>query len=417
MGFPFSKMGRRARVQPIGYLLSQGMSGDCISLAAGLVDFDTLPAEEVEEAVSGFFAARGRTPLQYGTTEGLTSLREKVRRRICEADGIDVEGVDLGRVMISSGSQQMLYILTELMVDAGDIVITPAPSYFVYLGVLETAGAEVHGIPIDEEGMRSDLLAERLGAIEREGRLERVKIVYMASYFQNPSGVTVSASRRKELLETIESFGSASPLVIEDAAYRELDFSGGDVKSMWGMDGGGRKVAYLGTFSKPFSPGLRTGFALLPEEIAQKAEIVKGNHDFGSANFSQHMVDYCMESGYYDRHVTKLRETYRRKCELMCRSLRGEFGDAARWRRPGGGLYVWVDVGEVETGMGGEFFKRCLESGVLYVPGEFCYGGMKGAEGAGHGKMRLSFGPTCEEEIGEGVARLARALRSCGARV
>ncbi|MHC4712448.1 MAG: aminotransferase-like domain-containing protein [Planctomycetota bacterium] len=407
MEFPLSSKGERAAPQPISYLMAQGVSGGCISLAAGLVDADSLPAEEVNDVVCRLVAGRGRIPLQYGTTEGLRSLREKVKGRLCRADGVSPADLPLERVLLSTGSQQMLYILTEILVDPGDIVITPAPTYFVYLGTLQTAGARVRGVPIDGEGMRVDALREALEEIEATGEADRVKLVYIASYFQNPSGVSLSVDRRKALVETVKSFKSMRPLIIEDAAYRELRFEGDDTRSIWSFDEGGERVAHLGTFSKPLSPGLRTGFAVIPEALIEKATIVKGNHDFGSANFSQHVIDLLVESGFYDRHVERLRETYRGKCDLMCECLQRGLGPAARWTKPGGGLYVWVDLGRVDTGMNGPFFRRCAENGVLYVPGEFAY-----PEGyaAPLGQMRLSFGPSSADDIREGVARLASSV-------
>jgi len=411
--FPISQKGRRAHTQPISYLMAQGLAGESISLAAGLVDAETLPAEEVTRCAAAMLAQRGRESLQYGTTEGLLSLREKVRERLCRADGVDADDIPVDRVFLSTGSQQMLYILTELMVDPGDIVITPAPTYFVYLGTLETAGADVRPVETDGEGMRPEAFGGLLEEIEAEGKAGKVKIVYTASYFQNPSGVSLSPARRKELVETLNSLTTARPLVIEDAAYRELRFEGGDTPSLWSF-AGGRGVAYLGTFSKPFSPGLRTGFAVLPEEILEQVRVIKGNHDFGSANFSQHVVDRFLEEGLYDRHVRKLRAAYAEKCGLMCECLERELGERAEWLRPGGGLYVWVRVPGLDTGLESALFKRCVANGVIYVPGAFAY---PAGRAAPKDRMRLSFGPASKADIREGVSRLAKSITEVSHRV
>ncbi|MCD6405958.1 MAG: PLP-dependent aminotransferase family protein [Planctomycetes bacterium] len=411
MDFNLSGKGRRALPQPVTYLMNKGASGDFVSLAAGLVDSETLPAEEVRDLISGLLSERGHEPLQYGINAGLASLREKVRSRVAGQDSTSAADIPLERVVLSTGSQQMLYILTEIMVDPGDIVITSAPSYFVYLGTLQTAGARIVTIPSDRDGMRVDLLAEALEKIEAAGQADRLKIVYVTTYFQNPSGVSLSIERRKALLDTMASFTSMRPLVIEDAAYRELGFSGADKPSMWSFDDGGRNVAYLGTFSKPFSPGFRTGFAFLPENLVEKVEIVKGNHDFGSANFNQHVIDAFLERGLYDKHLSKIRETYRAKCLAMCEAIDREMGESLSYMRPEGGLYVWGDLGEIDTDMQGVFFERCLEEGVLYVPGILCYGE---PESAPRSKLRLSFGPACAEEITEGIKRLSKAISSVG---
>ncbi len=406
MEFAISRRGRLAQPQPISYLMAQGVSGDCISLAAGLVDAGSLPTEGVAGCMSSFFAGRGRAGLQYGTTEGLVSLREKVRKRLSHADGLDVDSIPLERVMLSTGSQQMLYILTEIMVDPGDIVITAAPTYFVYLGTLETAGAQVLSVPIDEQGLRVEELAKLLGRIEHEGRAAKVKIIYTADYFQNPSGMSLSLDRRQELAALLGSFESMRPLIIEDAAYRELRFESDDTRSLWSIDGG-RRVAYLGTFSKPFSPGLRTGFSVLPEGLIDPVRVVKGNHDFGSAGFNQHVIDCFIDEGLYDVHVEKLRALYAEKCGLMCKSLTQHLEGRAEWVRPKGGLYVWVRIPGLDTGMDSPLFKRCVANGVLYVPGIFAYSDRPSAP---KDMMRLSFGPVSSEEIVEGVGRLAMSI-------
>jgi 2-aminoadipate transaminase len=386
--------------------MSKAMAGDTISLAAGLVDSATLPAEEIAAVMPDFFRERGRLALQYGTNEGLESLRRKVLSRIEKADGVP-GGLDLGRVLLSTGSQQMLYILTEIMVDPGDIVITAAPSYFVYLGTLETAGAEIVGIPADENGMRVDLLAAAIERIVRAGKGASLKMIYVTTYYDNPTGASLSLDRRKALLETVESFDGIRPLVIEDAAYRDLGFAGKDVPSLWSFDERRDRVAYLGTFSKPFSPGLRTGYAVLPEELVEKVKIFKCGHDFGSASFSQQLIDFAIDRGIYDRNVAILRKTYAAKCRLMCGCLERELAGLAGWREPEGGLYVWLDFGDVDTGLDGAFFSECAREGVLYVPGEFCYPDRKNAP---KGRMRLSFGPTSAADIEKGVARLSAAL-------
>ena len=407
-GFPFSAKARAARPQPIGELMARGNAADAISLAAGLVDSETLPVEEIAAAFQEFARERGRLALQYGTTEGLMSLRTKILARLERTDGPAARAVGVDRVILSTGSQQLLYMLTEIMVDPGDIVITAAPSYFVYLGTLENAGAEVVGVPIDGDGMRIDLLEEAIRGIVKSGRGHRLKIIYVTSYFQNPSGVSLSHGRRGQLLCVVKNCDAVRPLIIEDAAYRELAFDGTDTPSLWSCDEGGGRVAYLGTFSKPFSPGLRTGFGVLPAELMEKVRIIKCGHDFGSANFTQHLVDFAIERGIYDRNLRVLRKNYAAKCRAMCQSLRREMGGIAQWQEPLGGLYVWVDLPGIDTGPESEFFARCAREGVLYVPGEFCYSVKKSAPTS---RIRLSFAPTPVRDIEEGVARLGRAAR------
>ena len=409
--FALSHKALSAKPQPIGELMTKGIAGDTISLAAGFVAPETLPSEELAEVLPDFMRRRGRLALQYGTTEGLLSLRKKVVERLAARDGQAARRLSLDRVILSTGSQQMLYLLSEVMLDPGDIVITAAPSYFVYLGALQLAQADIIGVPADEHGMRTDALREVLHRIAASGKAARLKIIYVTTYFDNPAGVSLSVERRREMADILASFEGTPPLLVEDAAYRELAFDGGDDPSIFSFEGGSR-TAYLGTFSKPFSPGLRTGYAVLPEELAKKVTIFKCAHDFGSSNFAQHLIDYSIEAGIYDRNVTALRKNYAAKCRLMCDCLERELAGLANWTEPVGGLYVWVDLGDVETGPDGEFFAECAREGVIYVPGEFCYPDPKAAP---RNKLRLCFGPISREDIEKGVARLGAVLARRGA--
>jgi 2-aminoadipate transaminase len=406
--FPISARAERATVQPIGELMAKGAEKDIISLAAGLVDEETLPARQIAALFADFIRERGPKVLQYGVNEGLHSLRRKVLDRLASSDGPSARDVPLSRVMLSTGSQQMLYILTEIMVDPGDIVITAAPTYFVYLGTLQLAGARIVGIPADEDGMSIDALESAIDGIVKAGDGPRLKLVYVTTYFDNPSGVSLSVERRRQLLRVVQSSGAVHPLVIEDAAYRELSFGDADTPSIWSFDDHGANVAHLGTFSKPFSPGLRTGFAVLPRAIAEKASILKCSHDFGSANLTQHLIDYCIERGLYDSNVEVLRKTYAAKCALMCQCLERDMRGLALWRAPGGGLYVWVDMPGFNTGPSGDLFANCASEGVIYVPGQFSY---PDPAAGPKSKMRLCFGPATASDIERGIGRLARAAR------
>jgi len=211
-------------------------------------------------------------------------------------------------IVVTTGSQQMLFMLTDLIIDPGDIVITEWPSYFVFTGTLESAGAQVRCVDIDDQGMIPEKLDALLAQLTESGDLPRVKMVYTCDYHQNPTGITLSTERRPQILDIVKRY-SQHPnadgriLLLEDAAYRELTFEGDPPPSIKKFDTTNEYVALLQTFSKPFSPGLKTGYGLLPQGLVEPVLLQKGNHDFGSNNLSQHLVLAAMKQGVYAEHV------------------------------------------------------------------------------------------------------------------
>jgi 2-aminoadipate transaminase len=416
---PLSGKSLRTTDSPITYFIQKALENpSLISLAAGLVDEASLPAAEVGSAVAEIMAdpATARAALQYGSTQGLPALREKVLAHVCLADGVSPADVSLtpAEVVITTGSQQLLYLLGEVLFDPGDIVITEAPSYFVYHSLLQSKGARVLTVPMDDRGMDTDALESLLARLDRGGELDRVKLIYTVDYFQNPTGLTLAESRRPRLVELARRFSRRHRLVIlEDAAYRELRYSGDDLPSVKRFDAGNEFVVYTGTFSKPLSPGLKTGYALMPRDLVEPLLHLKSSHDFGSTNLAQYVVDRLLETGAYARHVGRLRGVYREKRDLMLRVLEREFGDfpGARWTVPAGGLYVWLTLGGIDTGPGGPLVPAALEAGVLYVPGEF--GHVPDEAGrVPRDEIRLCFGIATADEITEGMRRLREACRA-----
>ncbi|MCK4298045.1 MAG: PLP-dependent aminotransferase family protein [Planctomycetes bacterium] len=410
----FSEKAKRTGAAPISYLMAAAVTNkDLISLAAGLVDYATLPAEEARDALNGLLAdpARANLMLQYGTTEGLTRLREQVLERYLDGPARGALSVD--EVVVGTGSQQLLYLVGEELLDPGDIVFLPAPSYFVFMGALESMGARAVGIPMDEEGMRVDVLAGELQRLSDAGELAKVKLVYVATYFQNPTGLSLSGQRRRQLLEVIRRFSTEEHriFIVEDAAYRELRCEGEDTPPIKHFDQENRHVVYLGTFSKPFSPGLKTGFGFFPKELVSTLLHLKGSHDFGSANFCQHLLSEVLESGALEEHVAVLRRSYRRKRDCLLGALERHLAPGVRYVVPRGGLYVWVEMEEgVNTGRRGAYFQACLEDGVLFVPGEYCFA-PEGPFERPDNCIRLCYAVPSEAEIEEGVARMGRALQ------
>jgi 2-aminoadipate transaminase len=392
-----------------------------ISLAAGLVDPWSLPAPETKEAVVAMLSqpARAHAALQYGTTHGYGPLREKLLCRNCALDGVEATEWSLtpDEVVVTSGSQQLLYLVSEMLLDPGDLVITEAPSYFVYQGTLASMGVDTMAVPMDDDGMDTALLADLLARLDKTGQLQRLRLIYVCDYFQNPSGLSLSLSRRQHLLELVERYSRHQRVfVVEDAAYRELRYDGPALPSIKSFDSDNRYVILAQTFSKPCAPGFKTGYGFVPRELVGPLLRLKGNHDFGSNNFTQHLLERLLASGAYDRHVAQLCTVYREKRDALVDALTREFAHIPdiHWTRPCGGLYVWMTFPQsVKTGPDSPLMKASLEAGVLYVPGQFCYAGLPAQVPLN--QARLSFGPVPMEQIGEGVRRLGAAFAAAQA--
>jgi 2-aminoadipate transaminase len=269
---------------------------------------------------------------------------------------------------------------------------------------------------MDEEGMNTDALAELLSRLERTGELERLRLIYVCDYYQNPSGRTLSLSRRQHLVELVRRYSRKQRiLILEDAAYRELRYDGPDLPSVKSLDRENQFVILAMTFSKPLAPGLKTGYGFLPRDLTGPLLRLKGNHDFGSNNLAQHLLDRLVASGAYDRHVAELCRVYRAKRDVMLDTLAAEFRGSGspcpglRWTHPDGGLYVWLTFPSgIETGQGTPLMLAALREGILYVPGEFCYV-KEESRAIPNNEVRLSFGVASAEQIREAVLRLAGA--------
>lgn len=422
MKFGFSQRADRLARPPISYLMAQAVTNPhLISLAAGLVDYQTLPAQDVAAALGEILAepASARAALQYGTTPGLLSLREALLEHLCELDGCSRAEFDASceQMIITTGSQQLLYMLAEVLLDPGDIVVCSWPSYFVYTGALDAFGAQLRCVDIDEQGMIPESLDETLSRIRAEGRLGRVKMVYLVDYHQNPTGITLAEGRRGPILEIVRKYSTEQKiLLVEDAAYRELTYEGAPPRSIRSLDGAASNVALIQTFSKPLAPGLKTGYGLLPASLVEPVTHTKGNHDFGSANFCQHLIARVLARGDYQKHLDVLRARYATKRDAMLAALDEHLGDFApgetHWTHPAGGLYIWLTLpAGMDTGRDAALFEHAVAEGVLYVPGQYCYG-PDPTRTAPVNTLRLSFGVAEPEQIRCGVERLARAIRA-----
>ena len=461
-----SALGRRTTLPPISWLMHAALSRPkLISLAAGFTDNATLPVEISRKMLNRVLRSpkTGQPALQYGITAGETNLRQLTARHLRKLDlggtpgrrpqiqgrrhAVPPEIHSWERLMITGGSQQLLYMTMEALCDEGDIVLVEDPTYFVFLSILQSRGLRARGVGSlfarnsaclrrnngckkapERDGLDLEHLETVLQRLKKTGELRRVKALYLVSYFQNPTGVTTNFQKKRGILKLLKQFerSAGHPIyLIEDAAYRELRF-GRDAAprrlrssrrddptiapSALMAPGAADRVIYTGTYSKPYAPGARVGFGLLPEPLFNTIQYVKGNHDFGTANLLQQLIAGTLETGLYDRHVAKIQRRYAQKARVMKQALAEHFPPEVEIWEPGGGLYFWARLPKnVSTGLKSKMFQTALKNDVLYVPGEICYADDPSRKKPDH-EMRLSFGSASEEEIREGIRRLGKVL-------
>lgn len=422
--FQPATMATRASEQAISFLMQQGVeNADCLSLAAGLVDPLSLPVDLVRNAAAQILTPEtGPHALQYGTTTGSDELRGIFRDYLCQLEDNSDQAAQLpvNQIMLTTGSQQLLALVSQAVFNPGDICLVAAPTYFVYLGVLDGVGAETIPVQTDGHGMCPVALDQKLSELADAGQLHRVKMVYVVSYHDNPAGVSVSDERRPQLVDTVRKWSQEHQIfLLEDAAYRELHYDGPRQRSLWSYDDSYLKdedqtVILSQTFSKSFSPGIRVGVGVLPRQLMKPVADLKGNEDFGSTHLSQNIVANVLKSGAYAQHVESLIASYREKRDAMLAAAE-EFFTAipgVSWLNPHGGLYVWMSLPEsVPTGFDSPLFERATSvDKVMYVPGELCYPSSWSERPTN--QMRLSYGVLAPDALRESMKRLASAVKA-----
>jgi 2-aminoadipate transaminase len=409
--FPVSARARRATDSPISILMRLALEDpEILSLAAGLVDVQTLPDDLVRGAFDKVFSTpeRAKAALQYGSTVGLRGLREAMAARLA-SQGMPTPDPDT--VLISNGGQQSLFTITDVVVDAGDVVLLEDPTYFVMMDVMKAAGARVYGVATDDQGMIPSALAERFEDLRRDGVRDRLRMLYVMSYFGNPTGANATAERRRELWETIqrEIERDGLFLTVEDASYRDLALDGVDEPFLKSFDTDNEYILATGTFSKAFSPGLRLGWAHGPAALIKAMVRQKGNHDFGTANLNQRIMAELLENGGYEQAAERFRARYITKRDSMVQAIREFWPEETQFVRPRGGLYVWAKLPGICTNPGTPFFEKSLAEKVIYVPGDFCF--CANTQGPRpDNAMRLCYGVIGIDQIREAIARMGRVM-------
>jgi 2-aminoadipate transaminase len=370
---------------------------EMISFAGGLPNPDAFPIEKMKRVVSHVMEAHAREALQYGTTEG----HAKLRQVICGGmqDHFGVPGLEMKDIMITNGSQQALNLLSQLFLNPGDCVLTSDPTYLGAILTFRSFQANIESVPLDEQGIRVDLLSERLRYLAKENKLP--KFIYLIPSFQNPTGVTIPGENRREIYRLIEHYGV---LLIEDDPYGLLRFEGEHVPLIKSMDNAER-VIYLGTFSKILAPGYRIAWMIAAEEIIAKATIAKQAQDLCTNTFGQ----YCVfEAIYHDvlfPHVAEIIRLYKTKRDRMLAAMDRYFPKEVSYTRPQGGMFLWVTLPDGSDAF--EMLKRSIEKNVAYVIGAPFF-----PNGGGHNTFRLNYSYASDDHIDEGIQRLAEVIKS-----
>ncbi|MEA2283698.1 MAG: 2-aminoadipate transaminase [Solirubrobacteraceae bacterium] len=370
-------------------LMSVIAQPDIISLAGGLPDTSTFPAEDLAALTARMAAESSAAALQYGATEGL----EEVKRCIVEvmaAEGMTVETDD---VLVTTGGQQVIDLVCRALIDPGDVILAEGPTYPGAVPVFGSYQADVVQIEMDDDGMRVEALEAQLDRLAHEGRTP--KFIYTIPSFQNPAGVTMSLERRRLLVRLAKE---RELLVLEDNPYGLLRYEGTPLPTLYDLDGG-EYVIYLGTFSKILSPGLRVGWAAAPHPVLAKLTLGKQAADLCSASFTQYFVATYFAARDWRAYLRTLVDLYRRRRDVMLEALAEHMPQAATWTHPQGGLFVWARLPDfIDTT---DLLARALREHVAFVPGRGAY-----LDGRGASEMRLNFSGVGEDEIREGVRRI-----------
>jgi 2-aminoadipate transaminase len=365
-----------------------------ISLAGGHPDTSIFEQETLERATYAV-VRDGATALQYGPSGGLPATKDVVVE-VMNAEGTPAR---CENVFATNGAQQGLELMGRVFLEEGDAVLTEAPTYFGALNAFAAYGARIIPVPMDERGMRVDAAREALEEARRSGT--RVKFVYTIPNFQNPSGVTMAAERRRELLELAREYGV---LILEDNPYGMLRFEGEAPPNLAALeDGKPGRVVYLGTFSKIFAPGVRLGWVHAHPEILEKMRQAKKGADLGPANLSQVLTVAYFRSGEWWGYLERLKETYKERRDAMLDALAEFMPAGVRWTRPEGGFFVWVTLPEGLDAAA--LATEALARNVVYVPGADFY-----PDGSVEDRLRLSYSFAGPGRVRQGVEVLAAVI-------
>ncbi len=358
-----------------------------ISFGGGLPNPQSFPVQAISQAVQEVLMENGSDVLQYSTTEGYTPLREYIAQRY-SSQGLDVSADE---VLITNGSQQCLDLVGKVFLDKNDLVLLEKPTYLAAIQAFSLYEPQFKSVELLEDGVDLDELEKLLSSND-------IKLFYAVTSFQNPTGITYSDQKRKEMARLLKKYET---VLVEDNPYGEIRFMGDyipPVKSY--LDEG----ILFGSFSKIVSPGMRLGWIVAKEEVMDRLITVKQASDLHSNYFTQRVVYQFLKTNPVDQHIQKIRNLYKKQRNCMIEMMERYFPPEVKYTQPEGGMFLWVTLPEGTSSM--ELFDMAIKENVAFVPGNAFY-----ADGSGENTMRLNFTNSNEESIEEGIRRLGMAIK------
>jgi len=399
MDDPSARRSSSMRSSEIREILKLTQRPDIISFAGGLPNPEVFPHTELRRIADNLLKDKYTEVLQYGTTEGYTSLREAIRERM-KRHKVDIS---LDNIIIVAGAQQGLTALSLVTLNPGDKVAVSYPTFVGALSVFNLVEAEAVPITLDVHGMNINELEKKL--IEYRDKNDPIKIVYVIPTFQNPTGVTMPENRRIRLVELAKKYDF---FIIEDNPYGELRYSGEPIDMIIAHDIPGEdygNTIYLGTFSKTISPGFRVGWVVGQKNLIKKLVVAKQSLDLCTNVFSQAIIAEFLNQNLMDVHKERIKEVYKHKRDIMLASMKEHLPAEVTWTQPDGGLFLWVTLPPTMDTK--ELLKKAIENKVAFVPGNSF-----ATDGNIKNTMRLNFSNESDENIVEGIKRLGEVIKN-----
>ena len=376
----------------IGDLLKLIARPDIISFAGGLPAAELFPVDQLRQACDAVMEEMGKVACQYSSTEGFPALREKIAERMKAKNNIET---DADHILVTSGSQQGLDFSARVFVDKGDVILMESPSYLGAINAFKACEPTFMEVPTDEDGMVMEELEKILATTPN------VKMIYVIPDFQNPTGRTWTLERRHKFMEIINKYEIP---VIEDNPYGELRFEGTNMPSLKSLDTK-ELVVFLGTCSKILAPGLRIGWICASKENLVKYNFIKQGADLQSSTIDQLIADRFLDMYDLDEHVEKIKDVYRKRRDVMLKTMEETFPKEVKFTHPEGGLFTWCVLPEYMDAK--VLAKQCLEKKVAYVPGGSFF-----PNGGKENHFRLNYSCMPEDKIKEGITRIAEVLKA-----
>ena len=359
-----------------------------ISFFAGFPDPASLPTADVIEATRVALERDGKWALQYGATQGYAGLIDQLLRKLSRDQRIEADAVN---VLITNGGSQAVGLITDMLVDPGDVILSETPTWMGAVQTFSAAGADVREIPVDAEGTDVAALERELNALRAEG--SQAKLLYVIPNFQNPTGATTTLERRRAIVALAREHGVP---VLEDDAYHDLRYAGDRLPTLYTLDGG-ELVMYVGTFSKIMAAGMRLGWVVAQADVITRLAALK--HEGGTSPFAGQIAAEFCASGVLVEHITELRRLYHARRDAMLRALELSMPCGTTWTVPEGGFFIWVTLPTGASAAG--LLPMARERDIEFLPGSACY-----FTDAGDDKIRLSYSFADEARIAEGISTL-----------